>query len=110
MDRNRTAGERSSGETEWRHSASSDGRVSAAPPSVSISPSSEGSSLPPAPSRDVAIAAREVTWSFMKIRRKCEATVHELISRTDAIVLFGYPEATILAISCSRGLSKLMGP
>ena len=55
------------------------------------------------------MAARDETWSFMKIRRKCEATVHELISRTDAIVLFGYPEATILAISCSRGLSSVIG-
>jgi hypothetical protein len=45
----------------------------------------------------------------MNIRRRCEATVQELISRTDAIVLFGYPEATILAISCSRGLSSDRG-
>lgn len=33
----------------------------------------------------VTMAAREETWSLMKIRRKCEATVQELISRTDAI-------------------------
>ena len=55
------------------------------------------------------MAAREETWSFINIRRRCEATVQELISRTDAIVLFGYPEATILAISCSRGLSSDRG-
>lgn len=47
--------------------------------------------------------------SFIKIRRRCEATVRELISRTKAIVLFGYPEATIRATSCSRGLSSEMG-
>jgi len=34
------------------------------------------------------MAAREEICSFTKIRRRCEATVHELISRTEAIVLF----------------------
>lgn len=41
-----------------------------------------------APNRHVAMATREETWSFTKMRRKREATVHELISRTEAIVLF----------------------
>ena len=66
-------------------------------------------SLSAEPVRRVAIAARDDTLSFIKIRRSCEATVHELISRTEAIVLFGYPEATIRAISCSRGLGSEMG-
>ncbi len=55
------------------------------------------------------MAARDDTLSFIKIRRRCEATVHELISRTEAIVLFGCPEATMRAISCSRGLSSESG-
>jgi hypothetical protein len=45
----------------------------------------------------------------MNTLRKCEATVQELISRTEAIVLLGYPAATIRAISCSRGLSSDSG-
>jgi hypothetical protein len=36
----------------------------------------------------VAMAAREEIWSFTKMRHKCEGTVHELISRTEAVVLF----------------------
>lgn len=39
-------------------------------------------------SRHVAMAAREKTWSFTKIRRKCEATADKLILRRKAIVLF----------------------
>ncbi len=34
------------------------------------------------------MAVREKTWSFTKIRRKCEATADKLISRHEAIVLF----------------------
>jgi hypothetical protein len=37
----------------------------------------------------VAIAAREETRSLANIRRKCVETVHGLISKTSAIVLFG---------------------
>jgi hypothetical protein len=33
------------------------------------------------------IAARELTPSFAKMRRKCVQTVHELMFRTPAIVL-----------------------
>jgi hypothetical protein len=44
------------------------------------------SSLSVEPDRRVTIAARDDTWSFIKIRRKCGTTVHELISRTATIV------------------------
>jgi hypothetical protein len=36
-----------------------------------------------------AIAARDDTSSLIKIRRRCEAPVHELISKIEARVLFG---------------------
>jgi hypothetical protein len=64
-----------------------------------------GRSLSACTDNRVAMAARDGTSSLIKIRRRCEATVQELISKIDAMVLFGYPDATIRAISCSRGLS-----
>jgi len=51
------------------------------------------------------MAARDVTPSFAKIRLKCVATVHALISSTAPMHLFGRPCATRRTISCSRGLS-----
>jgi DNA-binding PadR family transcriptional regulator len=54
------------------------------------------------------MAAREVTPNFVKIRRRCDETVHELMSSTEAIVLLAYPFATMRAISNSRGLSRTL--
>src|SRR6266481_1371870 len=61
--------------------------------------------LRPSSSNRATIAGREVTPSFMKIRRKCADTVQQLIFRTPAITLVGCPSATIRTISCSLGLS-----
>jgi hypothetical protein len=64
-----------------------------------------GSRLGPSSRSWATIAAREVTPSLEKLRRRCDETVHELMPSTEAIVLLAYPLATMRAISNSRGLS-----
>ncbi len=51
------------------------------------------------------MAARELTSNLVNTRRRWVPTVHSLMSRTDAIMRFVHPCATIRTISCSRGLS-----
>jgi len=45
--------------------------------------------MPPDSAALATIAARDVTPSLAKIRRKCVHTVHELMLSTAAITLFG---------------------
>jgi hypothetical protein len=46
-----------------------------------------GSCTPPKSASRATIAARELTPSLAKIRRKCVHTVHELMLRTAAMIL-----------------------
>src|ERR1700677_714100 len=61
----------------------------------------------PISSNCATMAARDPTPSFAKIRRKWVQTVQELMLSTSAIIFLGCPLATILTISCSRGLRRM---
>lgn len=62
----------------------------------------------PISSNRATIAAREPTFNFAKIRRRCVHTVPPLMFKTPAITFLGWPCATIRTIPRSRGLSEIL--
>ena len=79
------------------------GKLDAAQPKLAWRRAGGERSRPPGPRPCSGRSTSSSAWP--PTRRRCVPTVHRLMSSTAAIVLFGYPLATIRTISCSRGLS-----